>query len=360
MVQELRAKYRANPNDPIAASRLVGRLIDDAEQTDCTSVQDLLVEANKILTSARVTGLAKQMPDHERQLQKVAALEYGAATRLQRAAAARRVEQAQENLRSAAPSLATDSSAADAVDRALEAIRREGPAFKEQYLDAVLTRAESRAARDIHAVNDDVISVLGSNEALANRDLARRALHLARAALEQGQNQPQITAVVEHLEARRRVADSLETLRQLADDLDEQILANPSEPVLTAARIEVLAAQMSRLAPSGETGMNVAARIARAINGLRTVVPARALSSEQLARLSEVAATLPDVEPLRIEKERLHFFCVRSLEDRTTAPARDHNVRHLWLRALQRLALHQQATNHPDAPETLELCEAPA
>jgi len=360
MVQELRAKYRANPNDPIAASRLVGRLIDDAEQTDCTSVQDLLVEANKILTSARVTGLAKQMPDHERQLQKVAALEYGAATRLQRAAAARRVEQAQENLRSAAPSLATDPSAADAVDRALEAIRREGPAFKEQYLDAVLTRAESRAARDIHAVNDDVISVLGSEEALNSRDLGRRALGLARVALAQNPSPPLMTAVAQHFDARLRAAGTLDQLRQLADDVEEQIRATPGEPVFRACRVEVLTAQMARIDGATEAGLALGSGIAQAIAGLRSLAPVRPLSSERLAQLSRVASRLPDIKPLRIEKERLHVLCVRSLEDRTTAPASDQDVRHLWLGALRRLALHQRATNHPDAPETLKLCEAPA
>ena len=265
-----------------------------------------------------------------------------------------------ESEESRAPAETSVDNRAGQSNIATDAIRREGSAYREQYLDALLARAESRATRDIHAVNDDVIPVLGSKEALCSPDLGQRALGLARVALAQNPSPPLTTAVAQHIDARLRSAGTLDQLRQLADDVEEQIRATPGEPVFRACRVEVLTAQMARIDGATEAGLALGSGIAQAIEGLRSLAPVRPLSSERLAQLSRVASRLPDIKPLRIEKERLHVLCVRSLEDRTTAPASDQDVRHLWLGALRRLALHQRATNHPDAPETLKLCEAPA
>jgi hypothetical protein len=265
-----------------------------------------------------------------------------------------------ESEESRAPAETSVDNRAGQSNIATDAIRREGSAYREQYLDALLARAESRATRDIHAVNDDVIPVLGSKEALCSPDLGQRALGLARVALAQNPSPPLTTAVAQHIDARLRSAGTLDQLRQLADDVEEQIRATPGEPMFRGCGVEALTAQIARIDAATEAGSTLGAGIAQAIEGLRSLAPVRPLSSERLAQLSRVASRLPDIKPLRIEKERLHVLCVRSLEDRTTASASDQDVRHLWLGALRRLALHQRATNHPDAPETLKLCEAPA
>lgn len=354
-IEELRANYRADRNSPIAAWRLAWQLVEDAKHADVTSAKVLLVEANTILTRMRTLGRAEQMSHVERKLQEVAALEYGAAEKARQAAAARRVEKAQEDLRRAAQSVATDPSAADAIDQAVETILQQGSEFSPQYLDALLTRAGSIPEHDAEATWTDVVSVLRSDEALADRDLGRRALSLAKEVLEREPRRSLITAIAEHFDARMRAATTDDELSQLLSAIEEQLLAMPGPPVFHAIRIEILGAQLALGTSSIELRQSHMRDLSRTIQALRHSTLTPPLTTERVKRLSELASRLPHKDPLGVEVERLHFYCVRSLQRFSTASPDAIDARRLLPWALWRLARHQENTNHPDADETFRL-----